>query len=575
MNNLSINIRKNHIELQWNAQSGGSYKIIRYTGSSNEASQIISAIINLNSENNQTIFKDNRSLKRGTTYHYSIFGLDSPFRSQKSIKFYSPAPMPVTDIKTVVLSNQEIAISWESYKDTTDIARYDLYVENQMFKNISEKTIKSSTKQKSITYTLSHPEKNLFIAIVPVGPDEKKILTVNPVIIKDPWKSIISKDLSVVFFISPIAQNKNQLLTIDLSNGSPISSYNIIIDSTLVNEKILTDDNGHGKTTFLIPDSIGPGRHSITLDDGLGSFISSEHIFLVPIRLSPITDVINLNTDHFDTTIVDRVKFENENVTFRFKRDTSPEALNLHKCSLLTHFNSGAITTNTVLNKANLNIPVNILPSFTYPPFIYTDAGSLNLFGLVQATQFQTALDWANHINEFHEYFDGNPRVVKSIVEFDANIQKFTKALIDTGFGFHGDYDLTPGLSYMIEVRDPVTNYSISANGLMSMDYTLKATPFSSLNYIVLVANGTFPDAESWASEINDQHELATGFSRVVLSISAWSASDQNYGVALIDAGFRYEGNFILTHGQGYIIEVKETVSNLMLTGDALTNNPC
>lgn len=591
--NLSACALKNCIQLRWDNSAIPKYEITRYLDSIETPTETVKKITCPQiDQGNKYCYEDNTGLIRGRVYYYMVSSPEIPYSSKPIRVRYQPnAPMPINSVSLVSLSHRSIGISWTDYTgdQNTDVMRYEVYIESKNFRNINEKKLKItvSGKQKSTIYTFEHPEKELYVAVVPVAWNESKVLGVIPSVISEPWKNIRTRS-TVTFSISPISQEEDLELVIDLSYGVQNSEYNVIIGNAIVQTGIFTDTNGNGRATVQVPHGIGPGRHTIQVDDGAGSTASSSNILLVPLHLSPIPDDIvqgvpNIDIiDGFDKSIVDRIRFSSstlpeDTLSFRFKPGSTPEDLRLDICNMLAHLLTGAITNENGDVPIHVNIPVRMLPSFSYPPFIFHPSnGSLNLFGIVQQTKFVTAYDWARHINEFHSYVGGMNRAVSAIIEFNSESQSFGNALVDSGDQYQGDFELVLGNSYFIEVKEPINQYCISADGLVSFAYMpITSTPNGSLNFIVLVADGHFSDASAWADSINQQHFTATAFPRVVTSITEWTAETQHYGTSMIDTGTSYENNFALIEGKGYIVEVKQTVNNVILIGDALTTNLC
>lgn len=590
--NLSIYAHKNHIELQWDAPNnpGFKYEIVRYAGSFDQPSETViletDAIVTLK----KISFIDDYDLEKGQTYYYTVCYSDSADVSciKKSIRiqFHPSTPISITCVKLIALSDLELSINWLEYDgdQKSDVAYYEVFVELFNFHNVSDLTPKLIINKKICAYKLLRPESCLYVAVVPVGINKQKILGVTPTEIKDLWSTVKDRSPDLFFSILPAMQFEKEEMLIQLSFGEPNSLYHIIIGDVIASKTLSTNNYGHGRVTIEVPLGVGPGRHSIILDNGFGSKIMREDVFLVPIRLSPtLSDTIDNVPDvnivsGFDTSIVDKIRFtQDDSVSFRFRKGKSPEDLKLNICKLLATLFTGALISTSGQNSLQINVPIRTLPSFSYPPFLHNAyVGSLNLFGLVQNTKFKTVGDWLEHINEFHEYFDGMPKVVRSISEFNPETQQFGLAVIDTGPTYEGDYELTPGRSYLIEVKEPINNYCIAADGFVEFAYLpLFSTSSGSLNSIVIVADGRFDNAESWATEINMRHFETTEFDRVVSSVTPWSADQQVYGEALIDIGSRYEGNFGLVRGKGYIVEVKQAVSNFVLTGESLAEEVC
>ena len=589
--NLSIHVRKNFIELLWD-NTGAEYVLTRYKTSIKNSPEVLTKIIKDNAVRIKYI--DDRILARGQTYFYTVsakndhkFGQAKPFK----VIFQPNAPLAIRAVRIEALSQRSIAIDWSDYlEDNSDIGRYDVFIENKSFRNIANLLPKLSinTPQKSCVFQLEIPEPALYCAVVPVSVDEKRVSGVIPTQIDNPWKDLVGRSSSLSFSLSPGSQYENQKIVVDISLGEPDSTYHILIDEILVAQSIMTDGSGNGRATVVVPSGVGPGRHDITVDNQSGSVLTNQNYFLVPYRLSPtenddVDSVLNTDiTSGYDATYIDKIRFESTNassdtVAFRFRKNFDPVSLRIRVCDMLALLYTGALKTQHGDVAALANIPVAVLPAFSYPPFLYNQAdGSINFIGLVQQTRFETAEDWVNHMNGFHSYHDGLPRVIKSLAEFDPTTQKFNHAIIDVGSSYEGNFTLSPGRAYFVEVREPVTNYCISGDGFVTFAYLpMPSMLEGGINPVVLVAKSTFTDAQGWADDINAQHFAATNSTRVVTSITPWKPDTQNYGISMIDIGNQYEGNFTLTAGHGYLVELKQTVSSYILTGDKLTEAVC
>lgn len=573
-NNFSARAYENYIELRWDRPNndGYPYEIVRFQNSIDSPSEVLRFNIPVQSSEQKVSFIDNRFLERGQTYLYTVCLLDPGILhgKKKPVRvYYQPnAPAPILEIKLTEFESNHLGIDWNDYQGVAE--EFEIYVETKYFKNIANKTPKKIASAKSCVYSIGRPEPDLYVAVVPslLG---RKILSVNPTSIRCQWKHIVLRDPSITIEFSPIAQYEEGYIDIAISYAVPESVYHFRIGDTVASETLVTDENGNGKSTITVPFGVGAGRHQIIADNGSGSSVSS--VMLVPVRLSPILDdIVNFSdadiTEGFNTNIIDKIQFERNNVVnFLFNKNFD---FNLETCSLNANSLSGAIMFESGLSNLHVNIPVRNLPTFSYPPFAFDmDSGSLNLFGLVQKTKFIMMSDWVEHINNSHKNSGGVERVIRAAVKL--NEEKYGEAMVDSGQSYEGDFQLAPGFSYMLEVREPINEYCISADGMTTLQYP----SMNKLGAFVLVANGTFHDAESWADEINRQHEEISGFERVVASITPWNTAEQQYGHAMIDTGASYEGNFILVNGKGYIIETKEQVSNFILSGQPIPTENC
>lgn len=583
------------IEIEWDRPPTHhfEYEIIRYQDHpSLDATSILKTTLSLEASGLRVKYVDSEDLESGAVYFYTICYLDPgkllfPLKSVR-VRYAPAPPAPLIQPSVSPMSNRRIAISWQDYTGDleTEVDAYEVYVEAHNFFNVAGKTAALIAHNKSCIYELPGAVDRLFIAVVPVNKYGQKVLSVNTTMVIDPWKDVLTRSF-VNFSLSPVSQFEHEELIVEIVNGEPFSSYSILVGDHLLPNKVHTDLNGSGKLKTQVP-PVGPGRHGIHLDNGAGSTTTSDNYFLVPVKLSPIeNDVVPVavGTDlhsGFDTSIIDRVRFSTQNqagdtVSFRFKKGKTLLDLKLNICNILTQFKKGAISTSDGDLSARTNVFTRLLPSFSYPPFVFNPStGSLNLFGIVQTPGFSTAHEWAIQINELHEYEGGLSRVITSISRFDIESQKFGEALVDTGSSYEGDFSVGPGESFLVEVKEPINNYAISGDGLSTFSYLpLMNAPVGGLHAIVLVADGSYTGAADWANDINTQHELVSLEPRVVTSITRWSSSSQSYGLSLVDTGTGYEGNFNLVPGQGYIVELKEPVSNYVLSGTALTEDHC
>lgn len=582
------------ILLEWDAAKlpNATYRITRLLADTESPAEVLETTVRqseLTRTKNRLAFTDSRNIKRNAQYFYSVT-IGTTKKNKFTLVFHQQtAPQSLVDLKIDRMSRGSISIDWRGYEEE-GISRFHVYVEQQYFNNISNLQPVASLSASIRTYVhrFQRPAEQAFVAVVPESLDEKKSLTINPKIVIDPYTDVLSRSPFIAFSISPLAGDPGANIIIDLIEGELDSSYAVFIGDHQCQDRLITDGIGSGRVISLIPEGIKAGRYSVTLDNGQGSVVSTSNYFLVPVRLSPDeNDFIDTEENAtiiagFNTEIIDRVRFrsvntESDTVAFKFSPGSDLASLNLDPCACKAMLETAAFDLLSGNTDVTANIPIRVLPSFVYPPFIYNSlTGSLNLTGLVQKTLFSTVKDWAEQVNEYHVLRGGIERVITSIIEFDVPSQTFGNALIDTGSSYENDYPVAAGKSYWVEVKEPVSDYCVSADGFNEFEYSLSTQSGGAINNLILVATSPFTDAEGWADHINNQHVLGGGLSpRVVNAIVPWDSQNQLIGEGLVDTGLRYEGNFTLEEGKGYLVEVKESISAYIITGQPLTTDFC
>jgi hypothetical protein len=142
-----------------------------------------------------------------------------------------------------------------------------------------------------------------------------------------------------------------------------------------------------------------------------------------------------------------------------------------------------------------------------------------------------------------------NPSVnVSQIFGWDGQNQRFTNAYVNLGGGFAvGDFDLTLGSAYFIQVSDEATLQ------LQGTDYT-ELSLYNGLNVIGIPYGKR--DALAMAADFDQEIVTKTGLA--VEQIFGWDADNQRFTNAYVNLGGGFAvGNFALLPGEaGYFVQV-------------------